>query len=242
MRYANWAVLWLVLSIQPASAVTFDDGEVHVIDASNSYPIEDVVVVEAPGGQPTTVSVVEGGEIGTQAQGFLRVGGNAFHGSTDASLANISGGVVHGAHAAGASTITITGTPDFFAGVRAFDTGHVSIFGGEIGQSGAWAYNAATMTIAGGQIEANVAAAALQDARIEILGGTFIGDVEADKRYLTDPSGGTVVVTGGGFPGGGSRREVAVHRRRGSDDRDIGAAPQPSTWSCSRGGRNPHRR
>ena len=45
-----------------AAAITFDDGLVHVIDAGNSFPLEDVIVQDGPSGATTTVSVVDGGD------------------------------------------------------------------------------------------------------------------------------------------------------------------------------------
>jgi len=49
-----------------ASAVTFDDGRVHVVDAANSFPFEGVLVDDGPPPRPTTtLEVVSGGEIGT---------------------------------------------------------------------------------------------------------------------------------------------------------------------------------
>lgn len=56
----------------PASAlaVTFADGQLHIIDAANSFPFESVVVEDAPGGGPTSLLLVDGGLIGTQLQAY----------------------------------------------------------------------------------------------------------------------------------------------------------------------------
>ena len=54
------AALVLVLGTE-ARGVVFDDGAVHVIDANNSFPAEDVFVKDALDGSPTTVVIVPGG-------------------------------------------------------------------------------------------------------------------------------------------------------------------------------------
>ena len=66
----------------PASAVTFDDGLVHVIDAANSFPLETVFV----GPSTTTVIVVAGGEISTREGVGIFASGTA--------VVNMSGGIV----------------------------------------------------------------------------------------------------------------------------------------------------
>ena len=59
-------VFAMALQLAPAaSAVTFADGQVHVIDADNSFPFEGVTVNDGPGPITTTVNLVEGGAIGT---------------------------------------------------------------------------------------------------------------------------------------------------------------------------------
>jgi hypothetical protein len=44
----------------PAGAITFDDGQLHVIDAGNSYPFDVVAVDDDSHGTATTVSLVPG--------------------------------------------------------------------------------------------------------------------------------------------------------------------------------------
>jgi hypothetical protein len=46
-----------------AHAVTFADGQVHVIDANNSFPLESVEIADGPGGQATVVNIVSGGVV-----------------------------------------------------------------------------------------------------------------------------------------------------------------------------------
>ena len=76
----------LVVGIK-ARAVVFDDGTVHVIDASNSFPFEAFTIQDGPGGTSTTVSVVPGGEIATQAE----VGDSFVDGK---SILNLEGGSI----------------------------------------------------------------------------------------------------------------------------------------------------
>jgi hypothetical protein len=58
-----------ILLAQNASAIVFDDGKVHVVDAANSFPFEGVLVDDGPPPRPTTtLEVVSGGEIGTVSE------------------------------------------------------------------------------------------------------------------------------------------------------------------------------
>ena len=86
-----------------ASAVVFDDGTVHVIDAANSFPAEGVLVTDSPGGATTTLIVVTGGVIGSASSDDLVardsseiiIEGGSIAGATvlrDATTGRISGG------------------------------------------------------------------------------------------------------------------------------------------------------
>ena len=44
-----------------ASAIVFDDGLVHVIDAANSFPFESAEAIDSASGHLTTLNVVDGG-------------------------------------------------------------------------------------------------------------------------------------------------------------------------------------
>jgi hypothetical protein len=87
------AALVLVLGTS-ANAITFADGQPHVIDAANSYPNDSIYVLAGPGSAATTVTVVDRGQAGTEPRGPYgnptRVGIDA----TDNSLVNIFGGKV----------------------------------------------------------------------------------------------------------------------------------------------------
>jgi hypothetical protein len=71
------------------SAVTFDDGGVHVIDENNSYPFEGVVVEDGPLRETTTLNVLPGGQIGTDG-----VSGTGKVDAYGSSIVNISGGAI----------------------------------------------------------------------------------------------------------------------------------------------------
>ena len=67
MRHQTLALLLpaLVLFLgTSANGVTFADGQLHVIDAGNSFPYETIYVFAGPGFTATTVTVVEGGQVG----------------------------------------------------------------------------------------------------------------------------------------------------------------------------------
>ncbi len=95
----------LLVMTAPAGAITFADGMSHEVDAVNTYPFESVAVLDAPGGSPTTVHVLPGGQIGTLTPGgTLHAFGN--------SLISVSGGLIsvlqlrdNASHRAGSSRI-----------------------------------------------------------------------------------------------------------------------------------------
>ena len=81
-------VLGALLIAVPAHAVTFNDGGTHIIDADNSYPLDPVVVEDSPTGQPTTLIINEGGDVGSSSGDGLTANG--------ASVVTLNGGVVEG--------------------------------------------------------------------------------------------------------------------------------------------------
>jgi hypothetical protein len=62
----SFVLLLLPLEAKP---LTFADGLVHVIDAANSFPFDQIVIEDGPGGATTTVNLVAGGEIATSLPG-----------------------------------------------------------------------------------------------------------------------------------------------------------------------------
>ena len=61
----TFALATLLFVAGDAQAVTFNDGLTHIIDAANSFPFEDVIVLDGPGPSTTTIEIVAGGEFGT---------------------------------------------------------------------------------------------------------------------------------------------------------------------------------
>ena len=103
-----------------ARAVTFADGLVHVIDASNSYPLESVTVLDGPGDSTTRVNLVPGGQVATSGGGALvarersvvdvsggTIGG--FLSYTDSSSGAISGGTMNSLHLHQSASAVLSG-------------------------------------------------------------------------------------------------------------------------------------
>src|SRR5262245_55704798 len=78
-----------------ARAVTFADGQVHVIDANHSYAAETVIVDDAPGGNRTSLHVLPGGQIATVLFGEHQTSGSGLEIRGGSSVV-VSGGTVHG--------------------------------------------------------------------------------------------------------------------------------------------------
>jgi hypothetical protein len=62
MKRILFAVLLLLGG--DATAVVFDDGQLHVIDAANSFPLESVFILDGPAQATTAVTIVDGGVVG----------------------------------------------------------------------------------------------------------------------------------------------------------------------------------
>lgn len=112
--------LWLSLGLAAAAqAVTFADGQVHVIGLLNSYPLEDVIVEDGPAGAVTRLEVEEGGLLSTLTGGqtslygqseFLMTGGevNRLYAYDASSLEIVNGWVRSTLNTGGTSTTSIT--------------------------------------------------------------------------------------------------------------------------------------
>ncbi len=53
-----------IVAADPARAIVFDDGLLHVIDSGNSFPFEGVTLRNGPLSSTTTLELVDGGLIG----------------------------------------------------------------------------------------------------------------------------------------------------------------------------------
>ena len=189
--YAAFAVTLLTV---PAGAVTFDDGQVHVIDAANSFPFDSVYVLDGPGGVTTTVEVFTGGQIGGP-------------------------GIGDGIESFGNSVINMhDGTVGAGNGVRLHDNSVFNMSGGAISPSGIVVSNNAAVTVSGGTVETNVRT--LDNSTFQLMGGVLRGNLNVSSS--ANISGGTVLgeliantptsqleVSGGAF-GDGVRSLVSV--------------------------------
>jgi hypothetical protein len=194
---ASFAYLFAAASIflgAQATAITFDDGLIHVIDAGNSFPFDQVLVEDGPGSTPTTVNVVAGGEVATLIPGgapglrafensIINVSGAVIGVNLDAlnnSVVNISGGLIERTlQVSGTSTATISGGRiDFSMIVGVTAPGYVDISGGEIGGA------VSGLSVTGGLV--NISGGVLSElhtehsAEVNVSGGTFTRD--ADTR------------------------------------------------------------
>jgi len=69
---ASFAYRFVAASIlfgAEATAITFDDGLVHAVNADNRFPFDQVLVDDGLGSIPTNVNIVAGGEIATLVPG-----------------------------------------------------------------------------------------------------------------------------------------------------------------------------
>ena len=116
------ALVGLVVGFASAAhSVTFNDGGTHIIDATNSYPLDPVVVEDSPTGQPTTLIINTGGDIGSISGDGLTVNGST--------VVTMNEGSVTG-HAVinGNSSFTIAGGS--LGDIRLYGHSQISITGG----------------------------------------------------------------------------------------------------------------
>jgi hypothetical protein len=180
-----------------ANAITFDDGQLHVIDAANSYPNDTIYVLDGPGSAATTVTVVDGGEAGTEPRGPFgnptRVGIDA----TDNSLANIYGGEVPEVILTGTAFGTITGGRMEVA-LRLRGDAEATISGGDLGSKHAGPTidieDNARLTITGGLVQR--AFTAFDNAMVDVTGGIF-GEPTQQDCIPQAANNSTVRISGG---------------------------------------------
>jgi hypothetical protein len=188
----------LALVLGPsAHAITFADGEIHVIDAANSYPNDTVYVLDGPGSVATTVTVLDGGQAGTEPRGSYgtptRVGIDA----SENSLVNIYGGEVPIVILSGSALGTITGGR-IEASLDLRGDSEATISGGDLGSKHAGPTidieDYARLTITGGMIQR--AFTAFNNASVDITGGVFGEPTQQDcMPQAADNS--TVRISGG---------------------------------------------
>jgi hypothetical protein len=131
-----------LLSATAAQAVTFSDGLTHTIDKGNSFPLEGMTITDGPGATPTSVTMVDGGAIGTFAldgvdvrgASVLTIAGGEIGGFVvgfDQAAIELTGaGRVPGVTLRGSSTFLMDGglnPNEFFVAVEALDDSSVTI-------------------------------------------------------------------------------------------------------------------
>ena len=211
MRWTAVAAAGALLAAANAEGVTFADGEVHVIDSANSFPLEDVRVADSPEGEVTSVIVTTGGLVGAylSASGSSHVtilGGEIGRGVelTDDAVATIGGGQIGGQSSGKALTLhhrskaTVTGGQ--FNGVETFDDEASLDFSG--GVSADWFISGASIRISGGQI-----------TRIQYQTGGNLADITisgGEIGSITKSGRGTFFITGGRFTGVVESREERI--------------------------------
>ena len=146
MRHVGQALTGLLCALawatSPALGITFDDGLLHVIDASNSFPFEDVFVRDGPGGATTTVNVLEGADVGSFVDGDLV----AF----DSSVVNMSSGsAASDLFAQGNSSVNLMGGT-VRRTLAVFNSATIVFSGGDVGN--VVAADDATLTVTGGSV------------------------------------------------------------------------------------------
>jgi probable HAF family extracellular repeat protein len=208
--------LFAALSLSSATkAVTFDDGLVHVIDAANSFPFEPADVRDGPGSTPTTLQIVDGGEISTIAgldstvwdTSILQMSGGeigkdvifrdaaqgTFTGGTaerlvanQSSRMEISGGILLAFQARDTSVVHISdGT---FGRGNAYNAGIANISGGVFTDALA-AHGSSIVTITGGQFTSLFA---YETAQLNVAGGIWLGQFRFEGDSVVEISGGSL--------------------------------------------------
>lgn len=221
MRPALPALLAALLIAPPASAVTFNDGAVHVIDAANSFPFDIVGLEDSPGAGITTVRVVGGGQVtAINASGSSVVemlggiasggGGNVGIAMEDSSLLLMSGGLAEmivyrssatseisgAAMTSGKGIIATAGILNISGGSVLGSTGDSLVEGGVVNLSGGdwgnWTVTGGSLFVSGGTHEG---LSTELGGTLEVTGGIVR---QAGGRGLTSISGGDIqdVVTG----------------------------------------------
>lgn len=184
MRFGFIAVIALAsFTASTARGVTFADGLLHIIDSTNSFPSEPILIGDGPGGIPTTVNVVDGG-----VASDIRIEGSGAPSPGRNSIVNVLGGSVTG---------TLSSCP-----LLTTCTAQVTISGGEVANVGDSLDNWGSILMSGGSVT-NTLWVAKQIT--EITGGTvahLVMNAGADAARTLTISGGVFgdVSGGGGTP------------------------------------------
>ena len=187
MRHLPISLAFFLLSAVQATAVTFDDGQVHIIDSANSFPLEDVIVRDGPGPSTTTVNFVEGGQVGGTVQAF------------DTSVVNITGGDYGLIAFLPGDLAVVTMSGGVVRLIRATGGSQVDVLAGQI-SDGLDAIGFSNVTLSGGLIGGITASA---NGVLHFEGGEVTGRLKADRD-------GTIIMSAGSVAGNADVTEQAT--------------------------------
>ncbi len=198
-------VLAIALQLAPAApAAVFADGQVHVIDAANGLRYEGLLVSTYSGLPPTTVRLVDGGEVGTGGGFDLRAVANSIviisGGEVgddilleDSASLSMSGGQANGSIFLVDDTVASVSGGTARAGIEAADRAQLDISGGSFAESifgGTSVLNgSARATITGGEFHRNFTFTG--DCYATISGGIFDALLYMEGSAAVEISGGT---------------------------------------------------
>ena len=146
-----------------AYAVTFNDGGTHIIDATNSYPLDPVIVEDSPTGQPTTLLINEGGDIGSISGDGLTANGS--------SAVTMNGGAVFGSIMAYGSTQVTINFGSVRGDLNATEDTSVQIVGGTVDGEIVGTDSASILIQGGSELRVRTVAGSAASVRVE--GGVF---------------------------------------------------------------------
>jgi hypothetical protein len=160
------ALLLVSTTASSGFAAEFNDGGVHII---NSYVVSPVQVYDGPGGMPTTLNVVPGGDIASM---ILR----------QSSRLNVSGGSI--SHAIFTDSATGTVSAGDMATLTTYGTNTILVSGGEISHINL--YGTSRGTVLAGDISH---VAARESSVVDVFGGTYFTASSRDLGLLRFHSG-----------------------------------------------------
>lgn len=126
LLYVVLAASALILNAPLARPVTFNDGQVHVITAANSYPFEAVTIFDGFSGVPTTVVLELDGVIGSNGGGTSVIDGNSHF------IVGDRGTHYRSVEVRSSATLELLSGGRTTQNVQSFDQGFIMLSGGVI--------------------------------------------------------------------------------------------------------------
>ena len=179
------SAMFLLLAAAPASAIIINNGLAPPNPANviNTVIPESVLVYDSGSGAPTTVELVDGGQVGDVGLERFEV--------FDSSNIQMSGGYVSDdIFTHDSATLFMTGGL-VNSGVLAFDSSALFVSGGTI-ESGLWVQDFATALISGGSVVSVTAAGAIAT----VTGGSDLASFSARGEGTINIVGGSFIVNG----------------------------------------------